>query len=232
MGKKRIRNPFPGVLLRFALFIGFTIALKIVDLRPIGPEGSVVGFAAINGFFFKLLGVNDFWYQLTKLLGYISFLAAGGFALIGLLQWIRRKSLAKVDYRILLLAGFYVLVVIFYGLFEKLVVNYRPVILDEAVGLEASYPSSHTMMLLCIMATARQLLPRFCRNKDIASVGRCICVVMMILMPVGRLLSGVHWFTDIVGACLLSAALVSLYGACAYALGRKIRRKKRAARQG
>lgn len=231
MGKKRIRNPFPGVLLRFALFLGFTIALKIIDLRPIGPEGSVVGFAAINGFFFRLLGTSNFWYQLTKLLGYISFLAAGGFALIGLLQWIRRKSLVKVDYRLLLLAGFYVLIIVFYGLFEKLIVNYRPVILDESAGLEASYPSSHTMMLLCILATARLLLPRFCKNKAITSVGRTICIIMMILMPVGRLLSGVHWFTDIVGACLLSAALVSLYKASTYALGRKINRKKRAARQ-
>ncbi len=231
MNGNKIQKKFLAALILFVLFFVFTIAVKTLDVQAIGPQGSEVGLAGINGFFFNLLGTSDFWYKLTKLLGYLSFVVAGIFALIGLTQLVRRKSLKKVDYRLLLLACFYVLVVIFYVLFEKVVVNYRPVILDEAVGLEASYPSSHTMMLLCIMATALRLLPRYCKNDAVAAIGRVACIAMMIVMPVGRLLSGVHWFTDVLGAVLLSAALVSLYSAAVYAVGRKLRRKKRRARR-
>lgn len=201
-----------------------------VDRQPVGPRGSVVGFATINSFVFELFGAIDIMYKLTKALGYFSFLVAGGFALLGFVQLLRRKSLYKVDYRLLLLACFYVLMLVFYVFFEKFVVNYRPMILDEAEGLEASYPSSHTMMLLCIMGTARYLLPRLFRNRAFVSNGRAICAASMILMVGGRLLSGVHWFTDIVGACLLSAALVRLYIACVCCVGRRLRLKKRVQR--
>lgn len=231
MKRNRSQKKFVWAFLLFALFLLFTLALKTVDVQPIGPEDSRVGFAGINRFFFQLLGVSDFWYGLTKLLGYLAFLVVGAFALTGLLQLIQRRSLKKVDYRIWLLAGFYVLVAGFYVLFEKIVVNYRPVILDEAVGLEASYPSSHTMMLICIMATAHYLLPRLCKNAALVSIGRALCVVMIVVMPIGRLLSGVHWFTDIMGACLLSTALVKFYEGCAYCVGRKLRRRKKAARR-
>lgn len=231
MKRNRSQKKFAWAFLLFVLFLLFTLAVKTVDVQPIGPEGSRIGFAGINRFFFQLFGTSNFWYMLTKLLGYLAFLVVGAFALTGLLQLIQRRSLKKVDYRIWLLAGFYVLVAVFYVLFEKIVINYRPVILDEAVGLEASYPSSHTMMLICIMATAHYLLPRLCKNDALVSIGRALCVVMIVVMPIGRLLSGVHWFTDIVGACLLSAALVKLYEACAYRIGRRLRRRKKAARR-
>lgn len=231
MKRNRSRKKFLSALLLFALFILFTLAVKTVDVQPIGPEGSYVGFATVNNFFFRALGSSDFFYTLTKLLGYLAFLVVGAFALLGLYQLIERKSIKKVDYRILLLAGFYVLVAIFYVAFEKIIINYRPMILDESVGLEASYPSSHTMMLLCIMASARYLLHRMYKASALCGIGSAICIVMMVIMPVGRLLSGVHWFTDIVGACLLSAALVKLYEACVYAVGRKLHRQKKAARR-
>ncbi len=227
---KKSLKKFLTALFLFALFAVFTLAVKTVDVQAIGPNGSEVGFAGINSFFFNLLGTNDLCYKLTKLLGYLSFLVAGLFALKGLVQLVRKKSLRKVDYRLLLLACTYVLMLVFYVLFEKLVINCRPVILDEAEGLEASYPSSHTMLLLCIMGTAYMLLPRYL-NGVLAFVGRVICVLMMIAMPVGRLLSGVHWFTDIVGSILLSSALIALYGASVSFVAHKRKRKKKKHRQ-
>lgn len=232
MKKNKTARKYLSALIFFVLFALFTAAVMAVDVQPIGPENSVVGFATINAFFFGLFGTNGFCYSLTKLLGYAAILVAGVFALIGFVQLIRRKSLKKVDHRLLLLAGFYALLGIFYVLFEKFIVNYRPVILDETTGLEASYPSSHTMLVLCIMATAYYLLPRLCKSRLICGIGRVICVIMMIAMPIGRLISGVHWFSDIVGACLLSAALIKTYTATAYTIGRSIRRKKRTARCG
>ena len=226
MKKKKSLKKLLTALILFSGFIIFTLAVKVVDVQAIGPNGSEVGFAALNGFIFELLGTNDFCYKLTKLLGYLSFLVAGLFALKGLMQWVRKKSLKKVDYRLLLLACFYVLMLVFYLLFEKLVINYRPVITDEAQGLEASYPSSHTMLLLCIMGSAYMLLPRYLNGMS-AFIGRIACVIMMIAMPVGRLLSGVHWFTDIIGSILLSAALISLYAAALGIVAQKRKKKKK-----
>lgn len=226
MKKKKSLKKFLTAMVLFAIFIIFTLAVKVVDVQAIGPNGSEVGFAALNGFFFNLLGTNDLCYKLTKLLGYLSFLVAGLFALTGCIQLVRGRSLKKVDYRLLLLACFYVLVIIFYLLFEKLVINYRPMILDETEGLEASYPSSHTMMLLCIMGTAYMLLPRYLSGV-LAFVGRIVCVAMMVIMPIGRLLSGVHWFTDIIGSVLLSAALITLYAAAISFVAQKRKKKKK-----
>ncbi len=102
-----------------ALFLAFGIFTGLVacfDVQPIGPEQSQVGFATVNQFVFRMIGVQFMWYHITGWLG------------------IAAASL--------------------------------------------------------------------------------IAVTVM-----GRLLSGVHWFTDIVGGLLLSAALVTLYGAVAAWVG-------------
>lgn len=199
-----------GIL--FMAFIAFTILVKTVDVRPIGPQRSSVGFAAVNQFFFEQLGTSRFWYVVTSWLGFVAVAVIFGFGVLGLVQLIRGRSLQKVNERILLLGGFYFVVLAVYAVFEFVVVNYRPVILTQE--LEASYPSSHTMLIVCVMVTAMMQCHHYLKGKK-ALLAACdaAAVAASLLTVVGRLLSGVHWFTDIVASLILSAALVMLYAA-------------------
>ena len=190
------------------LFIMFTLAVINVDVQKIGPEGSEVGFAFINGPVHDALPVNDLFYKLTTFLGYLALLAVLGYGAVGVWQLIKRRSLKKVDSQLISLGIFFVLVIFCYVLFEKLVINYRPVILDG--GLEASYPSSHTLLALCVFGAMMVPYPELFSEKQLSLV-RAAAGALVVLSVVGRLLSGVHWLTDIVGAVLLSAALLSGY---------------------
>lgn len=195
-----------GLLTLFALW---TLAVRMVDVQSIGPGGSVVGFATLNRLVHNFTGVNWMLYTVTDWLGLVPVAVVLGFGLLGLCQWIRRRKLQKVDGSILVLGGFYMAVLGMYTLFEKLVINYRPVLI---LGyLEASYPSSTTMLALCVMPTAMmQLQTRLPKGKIKAGV-QVIMAGFTAFMVVGRLLSGVHWISDIIGGILLSSGLVLLY---------------------
>lgn len=190
------------------IFFLFTLAVINVDVQPIGPKGSRVGFAGINGAVQNAFPYSEFFYQLTTYLGYLALLAVLGYGVLGLLQLIKRRSLKKVDSQLMALGVFFVLMLLCYVAFEKLPVNYRPVILEE--GLEASYPSSHTMLALCVFGAMMVPYPQLIPKEKLGYV-RVGAGSLMVLSVVGRLLSGVHWLTDIAGAILLSTALLSFY---------------------
>ena len=194
----------------FLVFIIFTIVVKYVDVKAVGPLQSEVGLASINLAVFKVFGTSKVMYDITEILGYLTFIVIAFFAGFGLYQLIKYKSIKKVDYKILVLGGFYVVVLIFYALFEIVIVNYRPVLVEG--GLEASYPSSHTMLSVCVISSAMIIASEMLSGKKALSITVVIIGYALILLTViGRLLSGVHWFTDIFGGVLLSFALIMLF---------------------
>ena len=193
-----------------AAFAGWTILVALADLAPIGPNGSTVGLSTLNGLVRDLVGVRTELYVLTDWLGLAPILTALGFAVLGLAQWIVRRSLWKVDRSILVLGAFYAAVMAFYLLFEVVAVNYRPVLINGA--LEASYPSSTTLLVLCVMPTAAMQLRARLKNRMLGRTVVLAVLAFTVFTVLGRLLSGVHWITDIIGGMLLSAGLVMLYG--------------------
>ena len=195
-------------------FVLLTVLLRLVDVQPIGPNGSSVGFATVNQIVHNFTGINWYFYYITDLLSIIPIFIVIGFAVFGLFQWINRKDIRKVDCDILLLGGFYIVVAAVYLLFETIVVNYRPVLVDGL--LEPSYPSSTTMLVLCVMSTALiQIDSRF--GKSVLKKILLFTIVLFVfIMVTFRLISGVHWFTDIVAGALLSIGLVLLYKAVAF----------------
>ena len=190
-------------------FALYTVAISLIDVQPIGPQGSSVGFAALNGKAHMLTGVHMRLYAITDWLSLIPVVFGLGFALLGLAQWVKRKSILKVDRGILLLGGFYVVTLAAYLFFESYVINYRPVLIEGK--LEASYPSSTTLLVLCLMPTSMMQLQSRIRNRFFRKAVRVAIALFTVFMVVGRLVSGVHWLTDIVGGILLSAGLVVIY---------------------
>ena len=207
--RKEKQKGLCGALWCLTAFVVWTVAIKFVDVQAIGPQESVVGFATINSFIHNLTGVHMSLYTVTDWLGVVPFCFIMGFGILGFCEWIKRKNLFKVDHSILTLGVFYIVVMAVYIFFEKFVVNYRPILIDGI--LEASYPSSTTMLVMCVMPTA---IMQF--NSHIKNNGFKKCVNIMIssftaFMIIGRLISGVHWFSDIIGSVLLSCGLVLMY---------------------
>ena len=193
------------------LFVIFSLWIRLFDVQPVGPEGSSIGFAALNVAVHDFFGMHIFWYKLTQALGLLAIAVAGVFAVTGLVQLIQRKSLLKVDKKILMLGVIYILVILLYALFEKVPFNYRPVVLDPAEGLEPSYPSTHTMLILTIFGTAVAVLGDYIKNEKLVLLLKIVCLVIMALTIVGRLVCGVHWFTDIAGGVIISLFFINLY---------------------
>ena len=195
-----------GLLAAFALW---TIAIRFIDVQPIGPQGSTVGFATLNSIIHTRTGVHMQLYTITDWLGLVPVAFGLGFAMLGLAQWIKRKSLLKVDRSILVLGGFYIATMAAYLVFESFVINYRPVLI--AGNLEASYPSSTTLLVLCVMPTAMMQLRGRINNRVLRGGVSIAIASFIVFMVAGRLVSGVHWLTDIIGGILLSAGLVTMY---------------------
>ena len=178
-------------------------------MGAIGPNGSLVGFSTLNGLVHDFIGVNMNLYVITDWLGIIPLLFIIGFGIFGLVQWIKRKSITKVDFDILALGVFYIIVMGVYLTFENVVINFRPVLIEGF--LEASYPSSTTMLVVCVIPSAIMVLNSRIERIWVKRAVTVTLTVFGVFMVAGRLISGVHWLTDILGGILISKGLVMLY---------------------
>ncbi len=203
------KKSFAIGIISIFIFILWTLFIQTIDVQPIGINGTNIGFSTFNSWFHRLTGANMTLYTITDWLGLIPIFVCMVFAVIGFAQLVKRRSIIKVDFDIIVLGIYYVIVILFYLLFEMLPINYRPILINGF--MEASYPSSTTLLVLGVMPTLDfQAKGRI--KKDKIKVVVCVLSgVFSILMVVGRLVSGVHWFTDIIGSIFLSAGLFYIY---------------------
>lgn len=193
------------------LFTVLIVLIQFVDVQAVGPEGTRIGLSHLNRFVLETLGVHMLWYEITDWFGIATVVTAFLFAVTGLMQWMKRRNIWKVDKEILALGGLYLIVIGLYVLFELAVVNYRPILMPGNTHPEASFPSSHTMLVCVIMGSSIPLLGKYVKSDVLCTVLRIICAAIIAVTVIGRLISGVHWFTDILGGILISVMLLNLY---------------------
>lgn len=190
-------------------FILWTFLIGRVDVESVGVNGTYVGFATVNTWFHSLTGVNMALYNITDWLGLVPIFICFIFGILGLIQLSKRKSLFKVDLDIVLLGIYYIIVIFCYLIFEMIPINFRPILINGF--LEASYPSSTTLLVMSVMPTL--IFECNIRLKNITAK-RLVCVLTLIFtlfMVIGRMISGVHWLTDIIGSVFLSLGLFFSY---------------------
>ena len=207
MKKRGKRKMLTGIILLSA-FTLWTFMIRMIDVQKIGPNGTEVGFALLNERFHQITGVHMMLYTVSDWLGLVPIVICMIFAMLGLVQLIKRKSLMRVDRDIVYLGIYYIIVILGYLLFEMVPVNYRPVLIEGR--LEASYPSSTTLLVLSVMPTLM-----FQADRRTARTVRCaidiFSIVFSLFMVICRMISGVHWLTDIAGSVLLSSGLFMIY---------------------
>ena len=218
--KNQNRDLITGTVLLIG-FVLWTVLIRKVDVQPAGPDGTEIGFAAFNVWFHRMTGVHMLIYTITDWLGLVPAGVCLGFGTAGIIQSIRRRSILKVDLDIILLGVYYLLVIIMYLVFEMFPVNYRPVLINGV--LEASYPSSTTLLVLSVMPTLKYQIDRRSEKRSIRRMTGAFVILFSAFMVIGRLTAGVHWATDIAGSVLLSAGLFTIYRAAVSFADRKLK---------
>lgn len=208
MKEKKNRFLIYGILSLF-VFAMWTVSVKTVDVQPVGVNNSDIGFAALNTWLHRLTGVDMTLCEITDWLGLVPIAVCMMFGILGLCQLIKRKSLFKADCDILILGVYYVAVIVFYIIFEAVSLNFRPVLINN--NMEASYPSSTALLVLSVMPTLAFQAEHRLKNKKITKAIKIFVGLFSVFTVVGRLISGVHWLTDIIGSVILSAGLYMIY---------------------
>lgn len=204
--EKTKRKKIICILTVTTIFVIFTIALMSYDVKEIGPMASSVGFSQFNDFMHHFIGVNMLYYEITDWLGLFPVFIGLIFAFMGLYQLIQRKSIKKVDRKIIGLGIYYVILIIVYIFFETFIINYRPILIDGF--LEPSYPSTHIMISLCVLIPTHFMIKEMIKSKVLIITINLLISLVLIIIIFGRILSGVHWMTDIIGGLLLSSTLI------------------------
>ncbi len=195
-----------GLLIAFLLW---TVLIRCVDVQAAGPNGTKIGFASLNGWFHKQTGVHMTLYTITDWLGLVPVGICLCFGALGVVQAVKRRSLLRVDPDVMLLGVYYSLVILAYLVFEMVPINYRPILINGAA--EASYPSSTTLLVLSVMPTLMLQIGRRTDKPLVRNATGIVVISFSVFMVIGRLIAGVHWVTDIIGAVFLSLGLFLLY---------------------
>ena len=209
--KLNVKQNFCTGVFFLLLFLIWTMLVMNYDVQNIGVNGSSVGFAVLNSTVHKLFGTDMALYFITDWLGLVPVFICLCIAFFGMCQLFKRKDLFRVDFDILILGIYYIIVFSIYLSFEMIPINYRPILINGA--MEVSYPSSTTLLVLSIMPTLCFQIKRRVSNRTVVQMICIFSYLFSAFMAVCRLVSGVHWFSDILGSVFISFGLFYIYKA-------------------
>lgn len=147
------------------------------------------------------------WDKATDIILIASFAVLVVFVIMSLCQWIKRKSLKKVDKSLLWFPLPLALMAITYVIFDKfLICNTRP----DGSG-EASFPSTHVMVVATIFFLVAIILPRYIKSKAAVILLDFFMLAFIVLVSVGRVLANKHWLSDVLGALGFAIIFAIIY---------------------
>jgi undecaprenyl-diphosphatase len=211
--KKDLQGKIISSATNFFVFLCMIFWVKFLDVAAIGPENTSIGFSTINWWLHNLTGVNMTWYKVSNITGYLAIAFALAVWIIAIIQLIKRKSFAKIDKEIAWASILYIVLALVYFFFKVVVINYRPIIMPGDLHVEGSFPSSHTLFAWTIYTSLIFLIKKYVTKKNLKVILEILVWLIIAVTLVGRILSGAHWGTDILGGILIGNALVIGYSA-------------------
>lgn len=206
---EKANNSKKKLLIWIAIGLVYILLVAFVDQQKNPVSDNKIGWGTINKGLHEAIGVHLSLDGFTDIFMYIALFTIGIFAGIGIYQLIRNKSLHKVDSDIITLGIMYIVMALLYIVFDKIPIDYRPIIMDGEV--ESSFPSSHTMIIIAVLGTAIIQCKKRVKNTNIKLGLNIFLLICIVVNTICRFISGVHWFTDIVGGCIFGAVLIYLY---------------------
>ena len=147
------------------------------------------------------------WDKISDIILISSLMVLVVFAVLGLYQWIKRKSLAKVDKPLLWMILPLVLMAITYYIFDHFLIwNTRP----NGSG-EPSFPSTHVMVVATIFFCIAIILPRYVRSKAMCIVIDLLMLLLLVSVCVGRVAANMHWISDVIGGIIFAIIFSTIY---------------------
>lgn len=147
------------------------------------------------------------WARITDIILISSILSLSVFAILGLCQLFSRKSIKKVDRSLLAMFIPLILMAVAYFVFNHFLIwNVRP----NGSG-EASFPSSHVMVVSTIFFCIALILPQYIHSKLACASLNLLMLLLIVFTAIGRVVSNMHWMSDVFGALAFSAIFAFVY---------------------
>ncbi|MCR5350055.1 MAG: phosphatase PAP2 family protein [Acholeplasmatales bacterium] len=199
--KKIFNNYFIiGIVLLF--MFGLMIVLLQFDTAKLGINESEVGLQTINKKFLPN-DTSSMWDDLSDLVLYSAIVVLCIFAVKGLLSLFDTGNLFKVEKELLVFGFSIVFIIALWILFDfVIVINNRPYFENES-----SFPSTHVLLVTYISLYTVLYVSRKDDYKSYLIPVSIIGAILSLLVFIGRIKSGNHFFTDCLGAVILAFAI-------------------------
>ncbi|MBQ3464767.1 phosphatase PAP2 family protein [Candidatus Saccharibacteria bacterium] len=152
------------------------------------------------------------WKLITDIILISAIAILGVFAVLGLIQWIKRKSFKKVDKELRWMPLPLALMAAIYLIFDKVLPKFFDFMPTRPNGSgEPSFPSTHVMVVATIFFLVFMVLPKYVENKTMRIILEILMLAGIILTCIGRVLANMHWPLDVFGGIVFAFFFAEVY---------------------